>query len=235
MTTNAGELQPAALKLGAAVRILPAGKFRAKDGRPGTSQSSITDWYLDATLAANVIAQFARLSSAVVIDFEHQTLQKEKNGQPAPAAGWFSGLEWREGDGLFMTQVEWTPTARQMILGKAYRHLSPVFRFDPHTGNVLSLHSVALTNDPALVGLVDLAAATAALTALKDAPMSDAITEKDRANLLHCFGHLPGFSEASGLHAPAQEKVSQADLAGMTEQEQANFLHVFGPGVLSGT
>lgn len=233
MTTSAVELQPAAIKPGAAIRILPAGKFRAKDGRPGTGQSSITDWYLDGGLAASMIAQFARLHSAVVIDFEHQTLQKEKNGQPAPAAGWFSGLEWREGDGLFMTQVEWTPDARQMIASKAYRHLSPVFRFDPLTGHVLSLHSMALTNDPALVGLVDLAAATAALTALKDAPMSDAITEKDRANFLHCFGHLPGFSEASGLHAPAQEKVSQADLAGMTEQEQANFRHVFGDEIFS--
>lgn len=233
MTTNAVELQPAALKPGAAVRILPAGKFRAKDGRPGTGQSSITDWYLDASIAAKMIEQFASLPSAVVIDFEHQTLQKEKNGRPAPAAGWFSGLQWREGEGLFMTQVEWTADARQMIAAKSYRYLSPVFRFDPLTGYVLSLHSVALTNDPALVGLVDLAAATAALTALNDAAMSDAITEKDRANFLHCFGDLPGFSEASGLQAIAPEKVTKAALNTLTEQERANFLHVFGPDIIS--
>lgn len=224
---------PAALKSGASVRILPAGRFRAKDGRPSNLGQGLSDWYLDAALAAQVIERFSAIKGAHVIDYEHQTLNKEKNGQPAPAAGWFSGLEWKEGQGLFMHGLTWTDKARAMLTSQEYRHLSPVFRFDPSTGAVTSIHSVALTNDPALVGLVDLAAATAALTALKDAPMSDAINEKDRANLLHCFGHLPGFSEASGLHAPAQEKISQADLASMTEQEQANFRHVFGDAIFS--
>lgn len=225
MSISTLELQPASLKPGAALRIMPAGYFRTKDGRPS---GQITDWHLDTTIAAALIAALALSGGSYVIDYEHQTLQKEKNGQPAPAAGWFKGLEWREGEGLFMKNIEWTDRARQMIGAGEYRYLSPVFRFNPTTGDVTSLHSVALTNDPALVGLADLAAATAALTSQQASQGVPSMTEEERAKFLHVFGDIPGFSEETGLHRPEEPGISRAELTAMTEKDRANFLHVFG-------
>ncbi|MFS4551372.1 phage protease [Comamonas resistens] len=229
-TVFSTQVEPASIKVGAALRIMPSGYFRTRDGRPS---GQISDWHLDAQIAAKLIAATAPSGGAYVIDYEHQTLKKSDNGQIAPAAGWFKGLEWREGKGLFMTQIEWTDRARQMIASREYRYLSPTFHFDPITGDVTALHSVALTNDPALLGLVDLAAASAiaALTASGASQQAAQLTEKDRANFLHVFGDVPGFCEASGLKPAPEPTVSRADLAAMTEKDRANFMHVFGDSI----
>ena len=170
------------------VQFFPAGEFRSGDVRP----QEVPAWRIDAASAALVIERFNARKKPLVIDYEHQTLHKEKNGQPAPAAGWFKGLEWREGQGLFMVQIEWTERAREMIAGSEYRYLSPVFGFDSQTGAVTYIHSVALTNDPALIGLADLAAATAA-PHQPEAPHAT-ISEEDRAKLKHVFGGVPDFN-----------------------------------------
>lgn len=79
------------LSTGSTVQLLPAGKFRAVDGRPDdTSQ-----WYIDAELAVEVIERADVFENYFVIDYEHQTMLTAQNGQPAPAAGWFKKLEWR--------------------------------------------------------------------------------------------------------------------------------------------
>ncbi|MCG9040426.1 phage protease [Laribacter hongkongensis] len=134
-------------------RILPAGLFRAADGRPTGCQG----WFIDARIANGLIAEAARRSNDYVLDYEHQTMLAEKNGKPAPAAGWFKRLEWRD-DGLYVMDARWTDTARQAILAREYRYVSPVFTFDPVTGHVQRLVNVAITNHPALDGLTDLAA-----------------------------------------------------------------------------
>lgn len=146
-------LSRAALQPGAQVRILPAGRFLPGDGRPLRAPG----WYLDAAIAARLVAAGAPSGSDYLIDYEHQSLNASKNGLPTPAAGWFSSLEWREGDGLYMAGIRWTDTARDMIEAAEYRHVSPVFTFDSDTGAVTRVVSVALTNMPALKGLADLA------------------------------------------------------------------------------
>jgi len=111
-----------------------------------------------------VIQRAAERATDIVIDYEHQTLHSEMNGQPAPAAGWFSGsaLAWREGEGLYATDVRWTDRASSMIEAGEYRYVSPVFAYLPDTGEVLDILHVALTNDPALDGLPALAEQAAA-------------------------------------------------------------------------
>lgn len=220
-------LEPAALKLGAVLRILPAGVFQSKDGRPSIQTNGrVGQWRLDGAAAAAVIAAMPNGSQGYVIDYEHQTLNKEKNGQPAPAAGWFRGLEWREGQGLFMTQIEWSDRARTMIASREYRFLSPVFGFDGQTGTVTYIHSVALTNDPALIGLTDLAAATAA--PLQVAASHSAISEEDRVKFQHVFGDLPGLKIdeviANATAAPQQSATPHATIS---EEDRAKLKHVF--------
>ena len=137
-------------------RILPAGLFRAKDGRP----AHLPGWKIDAEIAQRVIAASAS-ADELVIDYEHQTINAEKNGQPAPAAGWFKRMVWREGAGLFAVDVQWTDKARAMIAAGEYRHISPVFPYNAVTGEVLKIVGLGLTNNPALPGLANLAALAA--------------------------------------------------------------------------
>jgi len=134
-------------------RILPAGVFRAKDGRP----QHLPGWKIDAEIAQRVIAASAT-TDELVIDYEHQTINAEKNGQPAPAAGWFKRMVWREGAGLFAVDVQWTDKARAMIAAGEYRHISPVFPYNAVSGEVLKIVGLGLTNNPALPGLTNLAA-----------------------------------------------------------------------------
>ena len=138
---------------GNVVQLLPAGEFRAKDGRP----HEVDAWVLDADSAAALIATSTG-KGRFVIDYEHQSLKAGANGQPAPAAGWFKVMEWREGDGLFATDVEWTDKAAQMIQSGEYRYLSPVLDYDRETGVITRLVSAALTNTPALDGMEEVAA-----------------------------------------------------------------------------
>ncbi len=143
------------------IKLLPAGEFAARDGRPGNlPDSGSAVWRLDdaqgAALAAALNAQAA--SVALVIDYEHQTLLSKENGQPAPAAGWMRHFEFIAGDGLYATGVEWTAKAAAMLAAQEYRYRSPVFAFDPVSGQVQALHSLALTNNPGLDVLPVLAA-----------------------------------------------------------------------------
>ena len=139
------------------IQLFPAGEFRAVDGRP----HDVPHWYIDAGIAAAIIADLAVRDNQLVIDYEHQTLLSATNGQPAPAAGWFKHLEWREGDGLYAVDVEWTVRAKERIETKEYKFISPVFSYDKKTGAVKNLFHAALTNNPALDGMDEVAAQAA--------------------------------------------------------------------------
>lgn len=145
---------------GKAIQLFPAGAFRARDGRPKEVATGV--WLINAWIAQRVIGKAAANAADLVIDYEHQTLNSAENGLPAPAAGWFHALEWREGAGLFATDVRWTERAKAMITAGEYRYLSPVFSYDQKTGEVLELHHVGLTNFPALDGMASLPALAAA-------------------------------------------------------------------------
>ncbi len=140
------------------IRLLPAGVFRARDGRP----KGAAGWRVDGAVAARLLAQAKGARGDYVIDYEHQTLHAEDNGQAAPAAGWFRDLEWREGDGLYAVDVRWTARARAHIEAGEYRYISPVFQYHVETGEVLALQMAALTNYPAIDGNSDLAVRAAA-------------------------------------------------------------------------
>jgi phage I-like protein len=142
---------------GGVIQLFPAGAFRARDGRP----AEVEAWILTADIAQRLIAEADARQTPYVLDYEHQSLLTEKNGQPAPAAAFFKKLEWRD-EGLFATDVDWTPRAKEMVEAGEYRFISPVFYYDDETGHILGIISAALTNSPALDGMdsVRLAAAT---------------------------------------------------------------------------
>lgn len=139
------------------IQVTPAGQFAPRDGRPMPAAG----WRIDAAIATALIARFRALATPPVLDYEHQTLLTEANGQPAPAAGFFLDLVWREGQGLFGL-AKLTSRAAQFIRDGEYRYFSPVFSYDQRTGAVLALQMGALTNNPALDGMQPLALRAAA-------------------------------------------------------------------------
>ncbi|WP_423197443.1 Mu-like prophage I protein [Cupriavidus sp. H19C3] len=194
------------------IQLLPAGSFRANDGRPTECDA----WHIDDTIAATVVAAVNSRGKPYVIDYEHQTLAKATNGQPAPASGWFTTVEWRPGDGLYAVDVEWTERAAAYIAAREYRFLSPVFTYDK-TGAVGQLLHVALTNTPALDELdeVSLAAASrliADLSAQTGAPPVDSTQEPQMDELLEQLRwllNLPVGATADDVKAQLQKLIGQ--------------------------
>ena len=141
------------------LQLTPGQDFTPSDGRA----MDVPAWRINAAIATQVIGRFDA-AQPPVIDYEHQTLHKEANGQPAPAAGWIHGLRWAEGSGLF-AEVELTARALQAIASGEYRYFSPVFLYAPGTGEVLKVTMGALTNNPAIHGMQALNAMQAAASA----------------------------------------------------------------------
>lgn len=154
--------------------LLPAGEFRAEDGRPLDTES----WKLNAAIAAQVIERLRQRKNDTLIDYEHQSLRAEYNGQPVPAAGWFHDMEYRDGKGLYAISIEWTANARQRITEREYRYISAVFFYYVGTGEVLDVISVALTNTPAIDGMDSLDAGDLA-TLTRKYQIADLTLEND--------------------------------------------------------
>ena len=153
------------------IKLTPAGTFKAKDGRPG---KGLSGWVMHSGNAEQVIAAANAQQDDFLIDYEHQTLYSRQNGQPAPAGGWFKRLEWREGDGLYATDVQWTEAAKVAIENKEYRYISPVLVYDKKTGEIKRIAMAALVNAPAIDGLEDLAAAHFDFNLIEDKTMDKA-------------------------------------------------------------
>jgi phage I-like protein len=130
------------------LQLFPAGEFRAADGRPAGKP-----WRMDEAVAGRLIAAARQRVNPYVLDYEHNTLTSQQTGQPAPRAGEFNTLEWREGNGLYAVNIAYTRRAEEFISNDEYGWASPVFTWDPKTGEVLTLFHAALTNDPGLHGM----------------------------------------------------------------------------------
>ncbi len=144
-----------------AVQLFPAGQFTAPEG----ALQGEGPWYLDADIASQVMAALSG-NNHILIDYEHQSLLFTENHQPLEAAGTFAGtgLEWREGQGLFATGVEWAATAKAHFKDNQFRFISPLFTYNKATGAVKNLISVAVTDNPAIKNMRAIELAAASLT-----------------------------------------------------------------------
>lgn len=183
---------------GPRVQLFPAGEFRAADGRPTDAPC----WFLDAAIASALIAAAQDRKTPYCFDYEHQSLNTQKNGQPAPAAGWFKTLEWVEGVGLFATDVEWTDAAKAMIKAKEYRFISPLFTYNKD-GHPRRLINAALTNTPALDGMGEILAAASQIFEIEGEPV-DEILEQLRWML-----NLPLSATADDVKAELEKLIAK--------------------------
>jgi len=116
-------------------------RIYTKDGVEGSFD-------FDGSAADALTAEFNSRSRDLVIDFEHSTL----SGNEAPAAGWIDRLE-KTSEGLCAHVKYWTDRAKEYLTRGEYRYFSPTLLFTQGARKPAALHSVALTNHPALHGV----------------------------------------------------------------------------------
>lgn len=154
--------------------IIPAGEFSTHDNRPSTETGGkVKSWKNGPKQFANMMARLEAYGRPVCVDYEHALVKKQPLGEKALASGWIqsTALSYDPARGT-IARIDWTPAAAEHIRNNELKFLSPVFLYDGE-GNVHSLHSVALTNNPALSQLA-VAALTAEFSALAENPLSTA-------------------------------------------------------------
>ena len=119
------------------IKILPLGTVHSQKG----------DFVVDDESFDLINRHFENRGLDLVIDYEHQTLKYVQ----APAGGWIKKLV-KTNDAI-AAQVEWTAKAKQYLENKEYKYLSPVVICRKSDGKAVALHSVALTNTPAIDGM----------------------------------------------------------------------------------
>ncbi|MBB3231711.1 phage protease [Halomonas stenophila] len=193
-------------------RLIPAGQFDAPRG----SMRGGGPWRLEEAQARRIIQLAANRNTDIVVDYEHQTLLSEQNGQPAPAAGWVDpqSLEWRA-DGLY-GRIQWTAAAKTAVTPgpegepPEYRYLSPVFPYDAETGAVQDLLHLSLTNNPAIS---DGDAVLAAARRASAAPQQDEDSTVNREQLIKALGLMADATDEQidGAIAALKAKAGEAD------------------------
>lgn len=119
------------------IELVPAGPVvSAVDGRKFRN-----------TNPQKVVERFNADPNDLPIDYEHASEIKGPKGEEAPAAGWITKLEVREG--AIWARVEWTPRGVASLSTREYRYLSPAFMHGKD-GEIIEFTSAGLTNRPAL-------------------------------------------------------------------------------------
>lgn len=131
------------------LRLAPDGKVESMSGT----------FVVDAEAGKRVEEAFARHGSALVIDYEHQSVGGDLASPDgtAPAAGWVEKIEYVKDEGIF-GMVHWTERAARMIRADEYRYLSPVTVLRKSDRKLMRLDSVGLVNQPAIPGMERVAA-----------------------------------------------------------------------------
>lgn len=119
------------------VKLLPLGMVHSQRG----------DFLVDDESVESIIQYFKDRRIDLVIDYEHQTLKDIQ----APAGGWITDI-YKGEDALF-AKAKWTEKASEYLKNKEYRYLSPVVIVGKKDKRAREIHSVALTNTPAIDGM----------------------------------------------------------------------------------
>lgn len=120
------------------IRVLPLGYISSEKG----------DFLVDSDSFRMMKEHMQHRGIDIVIDYEHQTLRDVQ----APAGGWIKELVLKS-DGIF-AKVEWTKKAKGYLQNGEYRYLSPVVMVRKKDHKASQIHSVALTNTPAINGMM---------------------------------------------------------------------------------
>ncbi len=114
------------------IKIMPLGEVKTTKG----------NFYVDEESVKVMKEHFKKRGLDIVVDYEHQSLSNKK----ALAGGWIKDFYIK--DDCVVAKVEFTDEAKKEISNKQYKYLSPTIFLK--NGKPIRLHSVALTNTPAI-------------------------------------------------------------------------------------
>lgn len=124
------------------IKILPLGTVHSQKG----------NFLVDEKSFEAIRQAFKGRNVDLVIDYEHQTLADIQ----APAAGWIKDI--RLGEDAIIAKVEWTQKGGEYLKNREYRYVSPVVMVRKKDSRATALHSMALTNTPAIDGMFPIVA-----------------------------------------------------------------------------
>lgn len=208
--------------------LIPEGIFRGIDGRP----TDAPHWILTPERGRQIAAALNQRSIDLVVDYEHATLKAQESGDPAPASGWLkpTGFQYIDGVGLCSTLFEWTEKAKGYIEAKEYKYTSPVFFYNK-AGEILGLHSFALTNTPNLDTLPEARIAAAAQDFLSQQSDEDSQMKEFLELMRKRLGLAETASEEEILTA-ANSAFAQIDgVYGTTLAAGQTFTEAFGKAI----
>jgi len=187
----------------------------------GQVLSSSGNFVLDAQGAVAIMQDRTVKAVDAVIDYEHQTLGGTYSAPAglAPAAGWLKALEYVPGEGLW-ANVEWTEKARAALAAREYRYLSPVVIVRTSDRRAVELHSVALTNTPAIRGMKPLVNKDGTNATETPEGPADSASSKETAMRDQLIGMLALKSDASDDEVLAAVK-ALVERAGEAENQVA--------------
>lgn len=204
------------------VQLFPFGPKTLNDGRffDVTSLSLV-----------NVVELFARKDNPIAIDYEHNTFKDKPMGTIAAGWIWevwavppsievagmpdtaavqlireqlgevYADRVMKYGPGIY-AWVKWVESAWDRIKSREYLFLSPVFRYEKGTGEVIELKSAGLTNYPAYDGMMPVAASEQTADLLKPLQSGNVEPEIDRepaAKVENIGGSNMDFKVMAGL------------------------------------
>lgn len=179
-------------------QVFPHGKWMGHDGR-GPYHIRNPEM---------VIALSKRENVEPHVDHEHETvlLPPPKRG---PAKGWIKELKYDD-KGMW-ARIEWTPATLKQIKNKEYRYLSPVFRHDEDSGEVLRLDHVSLTSTPNFDMQAIASALNPAVINTKPTPSEKKDTPKMKELLI-------AIASALSLASNSSQEVIMQEIANMVEE-----------------
>ncbi|EER9603050.1 TPA: phage protease, partial [Escherichia coli] len=167
-------------------QIMPAGRVKARDGRP---EKPAEGWLINHAAVERMVSRVVALNQPVKIDYNHQTLIE---GHPAPAAGFVmaspENFRFSEERG-FEVRPKWNPPALEHLRNNEFPWFSPVIGYDESTGEPVELRMLAITGDPGLTGMNPVAALSADdLYNALNPPLKDTSMNEQLRQLLTALG-----------------------------------------------
>jgi phage I-like protein len=156
----------------------------------GVNRTVHGEFVFDAQSARDVMAEFRKRGTDMMIDLEHFSVRPEvviARADARDAMGYFTP-EVRADGSLWATAVRWSAEGERRLRGRLQRYTSPAAYFDQKTRRVVRLVNSAICSDPATYGNAPLMAASASRSsdagALRDmckALLVRVITERHNA------------------------------------------------------
>lgn len=183
------------------VQISPIGDFKGSsaDGKP------IPEHITKETLT-QLADSLNESNDEILVDVDHKST-KSGNDKDTKAAGWLSKFIVDPIKGLF-AKMKLTRYGRDLVDSREYRHLSPVFALNAN-GEPIELHSVGMTNRPAL-------SMKPILNSEPNEPNTKEIIEMEitKDDLIQLIKD----TVAAMNEAPVEEKKDMADMPDMPEK-----------------